>query len=160
MNYGIKITDIIEWIIALFLGITGWYIAIRSTLSQQKKERYNDLVQDFHLFIHNFRFVFLQDMIENKNKTYNIQNINHQIKYIYLKAKDIDSLTRNKNKKIYEKIKNAGETFIDSSLLVYNIENALISTENNEQIETQKNNFLQFADKFVETCYSVTVFSI
>ena len=160
MDCDIKITNIIEWIIVISLGIVGWFIAIKSTLSQQKKERYNDLIQDFHLFIYNFRFGFLQDIIVNSNNKYIIQNINHQIKFIYYKAKDIDSLTRDKKKRIYEKIKKAGEEFIDSALLVRDIENALISIKKNKQTETQINNFLQFAYKFVETCYSVAGFSI
>jgi len=159
MNLEIKLTNIIEWIIAISLGVLGWFIAIKSTLSQQKKERYNDLIQDFHLFIYNFRFIFLQDIIIKSNNKYIIQNINHQIKFIYYKAKDIDSLTKDNKNKIYEKIKNAGEEFIDSALLAHDIENALISMEKNEQTEAQINNFLQFAYKFVETCYSVTGFS-
>jgi hypothetical protein len=160
MNFDIKITNIIEWIIAISLGIIGWFIAIKSTLSQQEKERYNDLIQDFHMFIYNFRFNFLQDLIKENNNKYIIQNINHQIKFIYYKAKDIDSLTRNKKNKIFEKIKKAGEEFADSALLDHDIENALISKEKDTKIEIQKKNFLQFADKFVETCYSVTGFSI
>jgi len=160
MDFDIKITNIIEWIIAISLGIVGWFIAIKSTLSQQKKERYNDLIQDFHMFIYDFRFSFLQDLIAESNNKFIIQNINHQIKFIYYKVKDIDSLTKNKKDKIFEKIKRAGEEFTDSALLDPDIENALISVEKNVQIEIQKKNFLQFADKFVETCYSVTGFSI
>jgi hypothetical protein len=159
MDCDINIVNIIEWIIAIFLGVTGWYIAIRSTLFQQKKERYNDLVHDFHQFIYDFRFNFLREIIVNNND-FSILNINRQIKFIYYKTKDIDSLTKSKEKKIYEKIKNAGEIFIDSTLLVIEIENSLISKKKNKQIEAQKKIFLQFADRFVETCYSVTGFSI
>ena len=158
MDCDIKLTNIIEWIIAISLGIFGWFIAIRSTLSQQKKERYNNLIQDFHSFLYDFRFIFLQDLItKNKNK-YCIQNVNRQIKYIYFKAQNLDALTN--NEKIFEKVKSAGEEFTDSALLDPDIENALISIERNEQVDIQERNFLQFADKFVESCYSLTKFNI
>ena len=155
----IKITHIIEWIITLSLGIIGWYVAIRSTLSQQKKERYNDLVHDFHVFIFNFRYVFLQDLIKGSNNKYNVQNINSQVKYIYYKAKDLDTFIKNKNNRIYEKIKNEGEVFTDSTLLDPGIENALISNKKNKHIDVQKKNFLMFADIFFEKCYSLSKFN-
>jgi hypothetical protein len=160
MHIDINLTNIIEWIIAISLGIGGWYVAIRSTLSQQRKERYNDLVQDFHSFIYNFRFQFLPDLISQDEKKYIIQNINRQIKYIYFKAADVDSLTQNTKNKIYQKIKDTGEIFTDSVLLDSDIENALISSDTNEQIEMQRKNFFQFVDKFIEDCYSITRFNI
>jgi hypothetical protein len=157
MDCDIKITNIIEWIIAIFLGIIGWYVAIKSTLSQQKKERYYDLIQDFHTFIFNFR-LFLHNSIKETNDKYIIQNISHQIKFIYFKSKDLDSFIKNKENKIYDKIKKAGEEFTDSALLDFDIENALISTDESEQVMVHKKNFLQFSDKFVEACYSITGF--
>jgi hypothetical protein len=156
MSSDIKIANIIEWVIVISLAIIGWYIAIKSTLSQQRKERYYNLIQDFHTFIFDFR-VFLNNAVTEKNNKYIVQNINHQIKFIYFKAKDLDSFTRKKNKK-YDSIKKAGEEFTDSALLDLDIENALISTDESQQDKIHKKNFLQFADKFIETCYSITGF--
>jgi len=160
MEFDIKITNIIEWVIAISLGILGWFIAIHSTLSQQKKERYNDLIQDFHSFIYNFRFHYLRELIEENNNKYIIQNINRQVKIIYYKAKDLDNLNKKDEQKIYEKIKKAGEEFTDTALLDPDIENALISSNKDNQVEMQINNFYLFADKFLDICYSATEFNI
>ena len=155
----IKIINIIEWLIVLSLGIIGWYIAIRSSLSQQNKERYNNLVQDFHSFVYDFRYTFLEALLVESKDKYVVQNIVRQIKYIYFKAENLDSLVKDKKNKIYEKIKNEGENFIDSALLDPDIEYALISVKNSKQVEIQKKNFLQFADKFFNNCSSLTKFS-
>jgi hypothetical protein len=160
MCIDIQITNIIEWIIAISLGIVGWYVAIRSTLSQQNKERYNTLIQDFHDFIYKFRHTFLPDLILGDNKRYIIHDINSQIKFIYCKARDLDELARNDKKKIFLKIKNIGEKFIDSTLLDSDIENALISSENNEHTEFYRKNFYRFVDEFLDGCYSTTRFNI
>ena len=157
MYCDINLSNIIEWIIALTLGILGWFVAIKSTLSQQKKERYNNLIEDFHSFTYNFRFHYLNELIDRNNKKYIIQDINRQIKIIYFKARDLDSLNRSKIK-IYDKIKKAGEEFVDSALLDRNIEIALIAQKRNEQNEIQINNFQQLMDKFLETCYLSTEF--
>jgi pyruvate-formate lyase len=155
---GIEITNIIEWLIAILFGIGGWYVAIKSTISQQRKERYNDLIQDFHSFIYEFRS-FLQELVSKKNDKNIIQGINSQIKFIYYKAQNLDRLAKNKDNAIYQKVNKAGEEFYDL-LLDPDIESALISSEENVQTEEKKKNLLRFADKFIEVCYSAAKFNM
>jgi uncharacterized membrane-anchored protein YjiN (DUF445 family) len=159
MCFDIRITNIIEWIIVIFLAVFGWYIAIRSTIIQQKKERYNDLIQDFHEFVYKFRYTILPDLLSSNDKKYIIQDINHQIKFIYFKAKNLDSLTKDINNKIEQRIKKAGEDFTDSVLLDHDIEDALISSAGDERSETQRKDFYRFVDKFIGECYSITKFN-
>jgi hypothetical protein len=159
MCINIPLSDIIEWLIAIFLGIGGWYVASKSTLIQQKQERYNNLIQEFHQFISDFQLSFLPGLLDQKNNKHIIQQINNHLKFIYWKARDLDGLGIKKRDKIYEKIKKVGEEFNDAALLDIDIENALISGKTNEKIESQKKNFLLLANKFVENCYEISKFN-
>jgi hypothetical protein len=156
MCFDIRISNIIEWVIAIFLGIGGWFVATRSALAQQRQDRYNNLIQEFHQFVSDFQLNTLPVLMKQKEDKYTIQKINNHVKFIYWKARDLDLLALNKNERIYEKIRKAGEEFVDSTLLDPYIESALISY-NKESLE-YKNKFLQLANKFVENCYAISKF--
>ncbi|GHU15995.1 hypothetical protein FACS1894163_04540 [Spirochaetia bacterium] len=159
MCININLSNIIEWLIAIFLGIGGWYVANRSTLKQQKQERYNNLVQDFHQFISDFQLNVLPNMINQNNDKYVIQRINNYLKFIYWKARDIDSLNHALEKKIYTPIKKVGEDFVDAALLDPNIESALLASSGNKQLAVYKNKFVQLANEFIEKCYEISKFN-
>ncbi|MDR0506931.1 MAG: hypothetical protein LBH32_08990 [Dysgonamonadaceae bacterium] len=151
-----NLSNIVEWIIAIALGIGGWYVAGRSSLSLQRKERYNNLVQDFHQFVSDFHLQVLPEMLKKNEDQYVVQKINNYLKFIYWKARDIDSFILKNDKKIYDKIKTAGEEFVDSALLDHDIETALIASKNSKKIIEYKNKFFQIANDFVEKCYGIS----
>jgi hypothetical protein len=151
----IEISNLVEWVIAIGLGIGGWYFASRSTLSQQRQERYNDLIQEFHQFMADFQLNFLPELFAQEDHQFIVQRINTHVKFIYWKAKDIDNLSVKNKIKIFDNVKRAGEEFIDNTLLSKEIETVLMNKDGDE---ITKNKFLLLAHKFVEDCYIVTKF--